>query len=329
MQPNWLERPATRTRLHRLAEAGVIDQPALDRALALAGLLPVRQTWRSFVDRLLLLLGVVFLLAGVIFFFAYNWAFLGRFAKFGLIEVGLLLAAGVAWHQGVERLTGQAATLAAALLLGAFLAVFGQTYQTGADAYQLFGTWALLATPWVLLARFQPLWLLWLALLNATLLLWALQTWEPRNLAVCYLLAFLLDSAALAGWELSARRGIGGLGGDWPRGFLTVGALFFVVVGNGIFTFDDRIEWAGVGWSLATLLHLGFVGFCLSFYRRRRFDALVLAASLFSVIVVVTMWLIELVPFEGKWALLIGLAVVAETAGAAAWLRAVAAKEKP
>ena len=48
----------------------------------------------------------------------------------------------------------------AAVAVGALLAVFGQTYQTGADPFELFLTWALLIVPWTLAARFEPLYLL-------------------------------------------------------------------------------------------------------------------------------------------------------------------------
>ncbi len=38
------------------------------------------------------------------------------------------------------------------------LAVYGQTYQTGADPYELFFGWAILIIGWVAISRFAPLW---------------------------------------------------------------------------------------------------------------------------------------------------------------------------
>ena len=49
-----------------------------------------------------------------------------------------------------NRPAGKAALLAAALLTGGLLALIGQTYQTGADTFELFATWAALILPWVL-----------------------------------------------------------------------------------------------------------------------------------------------------------------------------------
>ena len=56
--------------------------------------------------------------------------------------------------------------LSAMILVGGLMALFGQTYQTGADPWQLFFNWALLVFPWVLISRFHVMWLVWLGLLN-------------------------------------------------------------------------------------------------------------------------------------------------------------------
>ena len=68
------------------AEQGRVAPNAIAGALALAGVTPDAARWRRFVDALFLWLGSLLLAAGVIFFFAYNWDALGRFAKFGLVE---------------------------------------------------------------------------------------------------------------------------------------------------------------------------------------------------------------------------------------------------
>jgi uncharacterized membrane protein len=95
---------------------------------------------------------------GLILWIAANWDGIGRFVRFGL--VGAALAAGalgaVVWP-----------ALRAPLLLAAFsaaggmLALIGQTYQTGADPWQLFALWAALTLPWALAARSDVLWTPW------------------------------------------------------------------------------------------------------------------------------------------------------------------------
>ena len=47
----------------------------------------------KWLDRLLLGLGAALVLAGVVFFFAFNWGRITPFEKFGLIEAGIAACA--------------------------------------------------------------------------------------------------------------------------------------------------------------------------------------------------------------------------------------------
>src|SRR5437867_9569809 len=107
-------------------------------ALDMAGVLPHAQHWRAFLDRLLLWSGAVALAAAVVFFIAHNWNDLGKLAKFGLLEALVLAAALGYWRLGPEKAAGKASLLVACILFGALLALLGQTYQTGADTWELF-----------------------------------------------------------------------------------------------------------------------------------------------------------------------------------------------
>jgi hypothetical protein len=109
--------------------------------------------WRRFLDRLLLGLAAVLAGAGVIFFVAANWQELGRFAKFALVELPIVLALAACWRFDLSTRTGQAALVAAALCTGALLALVGQVYQTGADTWELFAAWAVAIAGWVAVAR--------------------------------------------------------------------------------------------------------------------------------------------------------------------------------
>ena len=94
--------------------------------------------------RALLALGVGQFLAGVVFFFAYNWNDLSDIAKFAVIETALAIALGGALLIGLDRVFGQMLLIAASVLTGVLLAVIGQVYQTGADVFELFAAWAVL-----------------------------------------------------------------------------------------------------------------------------------------------------------------------------------------
>src|SRR5688572_23265690 len=134
--------------------------------LRAAGMMPAPADWRTFLGQLTLWLGTIDLAAAVIFFFAFNWDGLDRFAKFGLVEAAILAGLLVCWWTDLDGAANKAMLLLLSLLTGALLALTGQIYQTGADTYQLFAYWAVLILPWVLVSRFSPLWLMWLGLLN-------------------------------------------------------------------------------------------------------------------------------------------------------------------
>ncbi|NVJ97790.1 MAG: DUF2157 domain-containing protein [Alphaproteobacteria bacterium] len=117
--------------------------------------------WRSYLEHALVSLGVLHLVAGVLFFFAFNWADLAKMHKFALIFAGLFLSFGLWWRLGADSLKGQAAGLATTMMLGVLMAYFGQTYQTGADAWELFFGWAMLSLPWMLVSLSAAHVLLW------------------------------------------------------------------------------------------------------------------------------------------------------------------------
>ena len=108
--------------------------------------------------------------AGLIFWIAANWQQQSRMFKLGLIEAALLLSflLALAW----PRARG-AALLCAQLALGGLLAFVGQTYQTGADAWQLFAAWAALSLIWTLVARSDLLWAFWVGIAAVGLSSWA------------------------------------------------------------------------------------------------------------------------------------------------------------
>lgn len=120
-----------------------------------------------------LVLGVGFALAGIVFFCAYNWADMGRFFKFSLLLVLIIATVAVALFANVKQIIKQAALFAASVLVGCLFAVYGQVYQTGANIYTLFLGWTIAIVPWVIISVFPPLWMLLLVLMNATMILYS------------------------------------------------------------------------------------------------------------------------------------------------------------
>jgi uncharacterized membrane protein len=216
--------------LHRLRDAGLI--PA-ERFLAAAARLRDGPRWEAWGRRALFAAGLAHLLAGVIFFFAFNWADLPAMAKFALLGGGAAAAAIAAIPAGLDSPAGQALLISASVLLGALLAVIGQVYQTGADAYELFAFWALLILPSVAVSRSAAHWVLWLAVTGLAISFYGADilmpaqrlSWEALTALVALVPALALalrEAALLRGWEW--------LGAPWVRLLLIAAALVLALV---------------------------------------------------------------------------------------------------
>jgi len=315
-----------RSEILEWAEQGAIPSQNLRRALEAGGALPGAQDWRRFLDRLLVFMAAVMLAAAVVFFFAYNWQDLGRLAKFALVEAPLVAALALVWWLGLERVSGRAALLVAALLVGASLALVGQVYQTGADPYELFAVWAAAILPWALLARFPALWVIWLALLNLSVTLYfqafhgllGMVFSTQRQLWVL----FLLNTAALAVWEASAAAGLAWLRERWATGLVAGGGCALVTA----LAVMAILDWQGSGWNI--LAWLVWLAAAFVVFRLLRRDVYVLACGALSAIVVVAVFLAKSLRMDDAGALLlIGLVVIGMSGAAGWWLRHVAAEE--
>ncbi|WP_350998136.1 DUF2157 domain-containing protein [Shewanella sp. TB7-MNA-CIBAN-0143] len=157
---------------------------------------PNAKNWQLLIANILLYLGVLLFGAGVIFFMAFNWDALSHLNKFAIVETIFALFIGgfylnnraqkkqylqqksqhdqyhlQAQHnqQTYGWSLANAMLLGASIMLGALLALVGQTYQTGADPWQLFAIWAVLILPFAYIAGFDLLWLLVVVLLNVSL----------------------------------------------------------------------------------------------------------------------------------------------------------------
>ncbi len=330
--------------VQELAQRLRLDEKGYRRALALSGLRPDPADWRRHIDRFLLAFGTLLILAGIAAFFAWNWADLGRLAKFGLIEGGILIAALLAWRFGLDSPGGRAGLLATGFLTGVLLALFGQTYQTGADPYGLFLTWSLLILPLALIGRQAGLWILFQLLLNLSLILYYTQVlkppegwWELNQLlgplvwlattvtdSTLASALFVLNLLALVAWESGAVRGTPWLQGSlFPRllAFLafctTVSPTLVIVVLVG---FDEQTRLN----TASPLLWVAATAAALYYYRYRRQDLFILTCALLGLILVVSTFLIRQLPMDTDVLLLVALLIIAQVAAAAWWLRVVA-----
>ncbi len=157
------------------------------------------------------LLAAALLGLGVVMWVAANWQVMGRMGHFALLQ-GLVLATGVgaAWLAVARQALGLLCLLAA----GGLLAYFGQTYQTGADPWQLFALWAALTLPLCWAVRSDVLWLPWALVATTAITLWAHthggQRWDAQaDQLPVHLLAWSASLALLAGLSPAAARHTG------------------------------------------------------------------------------------------------------------------------
>ncbi len=140
---------------------------------------------------------------GVMMWVAANWAELSHAIRFLLLQGLLGATLAGAWARPAWR---GALGLLALLSLGGLLALFGQTYPTGADAWQLFALWAALALPLCWGARSELVWTPWVLVMVTAISLWthahAGFRWDyaPGTLGVhaCGFLALALLCVAMA-----------------------------------------------------------------------------------------------------------------------------------
>ncbi len=303
-------------------DAGGIAPGREQQVLRAADIVPTTSDWRAFLSQLTLWLGVIALANAVIFFFAFNWDDLGRFAKFGLVEAAIVAGLAACWFADLDGPIGKAILLLLSLLTGALLALTGQIYQTGADTYELFAWWAVLILPWVLVGRFSPLWLFWLALLNLAAFLYFSLSYDA--LPMLWTL-FGLNTVALIAWEAAHRMGLSWLRDSWPPRL--------VAIGSGVMA-TALVIWAitdadGGEDLVGALAYVAWVGAFYDWYRRVRPDLFMLAGGLLSLIVATIALLAEhLLDHASSTAFLfIGRGVIGMSAGGAIWLKSVAREQ--
>jgi len=322
-ETNSIPDPATRDNIHRLARGGILNVEALDRALKISGDLPDRKRWDWFLDILLLIMGAGALVSGIFFFFAFNWARMHRYIKFGILDAAILIAVGVAFWQGLERLPGKIALGAAGLLVGGLLAVYGQVYQTGADSYQLFLYWALIIAGWVLISKFTPMWVGWILLLNISLVTFWLQIVGDIDNRF-YLLMFVLNGSAVIIWELGRGYGIDWLQSVWAPRVLFVPAFAVLLVPTMILIFsstfrrdDDPLLYVLFG------LFIALSALVLYAYSQRRIDLFMLTVCAFGLIIAFNAWVAEILEWGTTTFLFLSALFIGQAALIVRWLRQV------
>jgi hypothetical protein len=291
-----------------------LDAAAVRSALQRTGGLPDAAAWRHFAARLMRGAGLGALGAGALFFVAANWQDCGVLGRFVLLQTALLAAVSTALWRPPPQPLGQAALLLATLLTGGLLALFGQSYQTGADVHELFFIWALLALPFVLAGGSGALWALWWVVLNVALALlcgwvgtehavWRMLDGRGIGQPTLLMLPCLINVAAAAASAALASTRHAAAAPLWLARLLTSFGLVYgtlacigVVVGEGLWRGREAAtSTQGVAVFFVFVAISALIAVLTLKRRRDAFNMALLAASW---IAISTTWLVKSVRFD-------------------------------
>ena len=309
--PARMQPKLKRSELDGLAEFHSLDTHKVEILLQLANARPAHADGLRFLGNCLRIGGLLSLAAGLVFFVAANWSEIAIFGRFALVELVLVACAVIAFIKPPPDFVGRGALFLAFIATGALLALFGQTYQTGADIYELFLTWALLGLPLVVAAQWGVATAAWVMVFNVALLLYC--GWQPmggmlwalfgsmRNPPQIILGAAWLNLApwfAFEFWRVSAVP-------DWVRRLVLSWAFAFGTWGGSLaithIDFDH-----GRQLDPPALLALATAMIAVGVYAmRRRADVYPLAVVMGTLIIISLAWLGTKLTFHDEGAFLL------------------------
>lgn len=313
-----------RNELINLIENNVVTAENLDSAVSLANITPSSARWLSFLSQLCLWIGSTALGLSVLFFIAFNWLEFGRFAKFALVEISLVAAVVCYLFFKATPLLAKASITVASILVGVLLALFGQTYQTGADPWQLFVIWACLILPWAMTARFSVLWLICLVLCNTSFALYV----DVHNRHLIELFwqdaglwgLFAINLLSLIIWQLASQK-MKWLQDGFSERIIAVTVAVFITILALI-----SVENTSMLNNLALPIWALCMGLACWVYRYKTIDLFMLAIGCLSGIIVVVGLCVSLLFNSGDIVgafLLLTIIVVGLGAVAAKWLNSL------
>ena len=246
-------------------------------------------SWQRYLNLLFLLLTVGFLTSGVVTLIAANLDYFSDLAKiYGLqtllvvtVVLGIYCFIRESRRQAKEKLKWKTYNFffVVSVLIGGLFALVGQTYQTGADVWQLFAVWTLCQLPFLLLFPNMASALLFAATANVAFYLFNEQ--NSHN-SMCY--AVLINAGLLVISELFSKTFHDQHWRILPKVFLalTFMSLFGLAVFNGVFFYST---WAEFGRSpLSSLLIAIPALITLYVYHKYRFDFINLIISVIALL---------------------------------------------
>lgn len=244
-----------------------------------------KESWHKFFRLFIISLGIGFTVAGIVFFFAYNWADLHKFVKIGLTQGVLIVTTIVALLPKINENIRNVILTGASVLVGVLFAVFGQIYQTGANAYDFFLAWTVFVTIWALVSKFSPLWLLYLVLINTTFVLYSHQVAKDwSEVFICSFL-FTINVAVLISTIFFGKKKTS----NWFLNTVALTSSIYATIGIVIGIFDKHQT------TFTILILLTAIVFALGiWYGLKTKSGFYLSVIPFSLIIIVSALLIKI-----------------------------------
>lgn len=247
-------------------------------------------SWQRYLNLLFLLLTVGFLTSGVVTLIAANLDYFSDLAKiYGLqtllvvtVVLGIYCFIRESRRQATEKLKWKTYSIffVVSVLIGGLFALVGQTYQTGADVWQLFAVWTLCQLPFLLLFPNVASALLFAATANVAFYLFNEQ--NSHN-SMCY--AVLINAGLLVISELFSKAFHDQHWRILPKVFLvlTFASLFGLIVIYDMYFY--AYAWGELGRSPLSSLIIAIPALItLYVYQKYRFDFINLIISVIALL---------------------------------------------
>ncbi len=204
------------------------------------------------------------------------------------------------------------------------MAVFGQIYQTGADAYQLFVGWSLLISGWVVISNFLPIWTIFILLINTSLILYWNQIVSTRfEIQVkLYELLTIVNLAFLICYEVYQNKKIEWIKGRWFSRIIYMSIAIYLILSMMMYIFDfNKAEKTDIIAIFCPLLFILFFSMSFFYYQKFKKDLFILTIAFLSCIIILTSFIGKQIVQGAESFIFLALIIIVQGSGAAFWLR--------
>jgi len=180
--------------------------------------------------------------------------------------------------------------------VGVLFAVYGQIYQTGANAYDFFLGWTIFITLWAIVSNFAPLWLIYIVLINTTFILYSQQVAKDWSEIYVFTLLFIINTIVLIAVTVLSIRKKTAIP-DWFLNTLALACATYATIGIifGIFEFGYFYDNGSHYVAFPVLILLTAVAFTAGiWYGLKTKSSFYLSVIPFSIILIISALLFEI-----------------------------------